>query len=363
MWLALALVAGITLITGWSARSVPIAVENRCLLVFDTSSAMKPCLPVIKDTVGQLFITMMNGDLKAGDSIGVWTFATKVSTGEMPLQVWHPEYAATIASNIVTFVQDQRYAKTTDFKAVLPLVDRIVQSSDRLTVIIFCDGDGQFSGTPYDTAVNAIFKQDGGAMQKGKRPFVVVLRSQLGEYVGCRVTFAPASVNYPPFPPLPEAPVPLSYAPTNPAPPPPPARLPMGPPLIIIGTKVGTNPPPDNPSPAEPVLALKETDHATNPVVVPQTNLPAPVVVITNVVTVTDTVMEVSEPVRVTPTNAIVIAEKPGLGSGGALAIGAGLLAAAVVLIVWMMRRVREAGQSSLITRSLDRENDHPPKT
>jgi len=185
----------------------------------------------------------------------------------------------------------------------------------------------------------------------------VVLRSQLGEYVGCKVTTDQAAVDFPAFPPLPEAPVPLQSAPARPLPPP--AKLPVGPPLIIIGTKVGTNPPPDIPMPAPSAPALKAAGQPTK--------APAPVVVITNIVTVTNTETNlpaaVSPPVPAKPADAIVPAQKTGLGSGGALAIGAGLLAAAAVLTVWMMRRVRESGQSSLITRSLDQKNDPPSKT
>lgn len=352
--LVLALTVGITLLAGLRAQAVPIAVDNRYLLIFDTSSAMKKCLPAIKDTVGQLFISVMGGQLKAGDSIGVWTFANSVGTGKFPLQEWQPENAALIASNIVSFVQNQRYAKTTDFKATMPVLNRIVQNSDRLTVIIFCDGDGQLQGTPYDADVNALFKQGRSAMQLAKRPFIVVLRAQLGEYVGCRVNAESANINFPPFPPLPEAPVPLDYdAPASP-PPPRAAPVPVGVPLIIVGTKVGTNPPPDLP----PTPVLKEPVHPTNTTV--------PAVVITNIVTITNEETNlpavVSPAVPVTTTNASAAIPKVGLGSGGALLIGTGLLAMAVVLTVWMMRRVRESGQSSLITRSLDQKNNPPPK-
>src|SRR5258706_10838244 len=236
-WLALAVVGGITMFAGLRVHSAPIAVENRYLLIFDTSLAMKKCLPATKDAVGQLFISMMDRQLNTGDSIGVWTFANEVGAGKFPLQEWQPANAAMIASNIVTFVGDRHHAKTTDFKATLLMLKQVVQDSDRLTVIIFCDGDGQLQGTPYDVAVNALFKQSRSAMQKAKRPFVVVLRSQLGEYVGCKVTTDQAAVDFPAFPPLPEAPVPLQSAPARPLPPP--AKLPVGPPLIIIGTKVG----------------------------------------------------------------------------------------------------------------------------
>lgn len=353
---------GLALLTATSlvatAHAAPIAVQNRYLLVFDTSSAMKDCQPMLKDAIGQLFISMMNGQLQDGDTIGVWTFARNVQVGHFPLQTWQPDRAGIIASNVVTFIRDQHYGKTTDFSALFPLLDRVVQNSDRLTVIIFCDGDGQFSGTPYDAAVNTVFKNDGDKMQKAKRPFAVVLRSQLGGYVRCLLTELPGTVTFPNFPPLPEAPTPLNYLVSSN----PPATQPMAPatplaptsslpPLIIVGTQVGTNLPASQPGPGPEARPVTTT-----------AQLPPVEVVITNVVTVTNEVAAVSAPGQSPNTNALMAPAKSGLTTNRALAIGAGLLVLAVILTVWMLRQVRQTGQSSLITRSLDQKPKRPPE-
>ena len=61
-----------------------------------------------------------------------------------------PENAAMIASNIMRFVDKQHYSKKTSFDALRPYLNWVVQSSDRVTVLIFCDGDGVIAGTPFD---------------------------------------------------------------------------------------------------------------------------------------------------------------------------------------------------------------------
>ncbi|MGH7976755.1 MAG: hypothetical protein ACREC8_08830, partial [Limisphaerales bacterium] len=222
-----ALLAAILLIPTLHAQTESQRVQNRFLLIFDTSSAMKKCLPGTQAAVEKLFFSMMNGQLQPGDSIGVWTFAKEVDPGKFPLQQWNPGNAATIASNINSFVEKQRYRKSTDFDAAMRLLGGIVQNSERLTVLVFCDGDGEMHHTPFDDAINQTFEKNRSPMQKARQPFVLVLRSQAGVYVGYTVNSAAGSVNFPQFPPLPQPaePVPAPAAPTNPPPPPAPVVM------------------------------------------------------------------------------------------------------------------------------------------
>ena len=119
-----------------------------------------------------------------------------------------------------------------------------MQGSERLTVLIFCDGKGEIHGTPYDTGINQVFQQRQKERQKARLPIVIGLRSQHGQYVGCMVSFPPEPVSLPEFPPLPEnAPAPPVV--NAPAPPPP-----IVPPLIIVGTTITNRVPPPQPKPA-----------------------------------------------------------------------------------------------------------------
>ena len=92
----------------------------------------------------------LSGEMHAGDSMGVWTFGQKLRPGDCPLQTWDPDKAAMIASNLVNFVDKQSYAKSPRFDVLQPVLNEVVSDSERLTVLIFCSGDGTFSGTPFD---------------------------------------------------------------------------------------------------------------------------------------------------------------------------------------------------------------------
>jgi len=366
-----ALLAGIFLLAKAGAQPAGPVAENRWLFIFDTSADMKQRLPAVRKEVNSLLATSMGSQMRDGDGIGVWTFDQDLRTGQFPLLPWTPNDAESIASRLNKFVSGQRYAKTTRFNALQPLLDRVIRNSDRLTVLIFCDGKDAISGTPYDSGINQVFQQRVAEQKRIRQPFVIVLRTQRGQYVGCSANFPPGMVNFPEFPPFAPPPPP---APTN-APPPPSPRPQIGPPLIIIGTNVETRWPP------EPVPATR-----TNTVPALQTNVvnappqtgPPLIGAVTNVETrrppesapATRTNAVPAPPINaITPTNALVAmrtnfvtaspanAVAPPENSDpdrlGALALGAGFLMAAVALAALAIVRARKTDRSSLISRSM----------
>jgi len=338
------LCAGLFLTTAVQAQPVAGNVDSRFLLVFDTSAAMKARVPATQYAVERLFFAMMNGQLQSGDTIGVWAFDRKLRAGDYPLQSWVPQNAAMIASNITNFVKLQHYSKDTRFDALMPEVNDLAQNSERLTVLIFCDGNGAIVGTPYDNAINAVFKQNEGALKKADQTLIVVLRVQFGQYIGYTVNSSAVGVNFPDFPPLPQPPQPVAPAKTNPPPPPPPpAPVITAPPLVIVGTNVVTHllpvvpatPVPSNSPPVRVESNPPPAESLSTPTNASPTNAPAP---------------KMTE----TPTNAPAAAgENSGLSRNGALAVGAVLLAVAVVVIIAALVRSRKRSRGSLITRSM----------
>ena len=203
-----ALFAGIFLTSAVPAQPMAGGADSRYLLIFDTSSGMKKRVPATQYAVERLFLSMMNGQLQPGDTVGAWAFDRKLRAGDFPLQHWMSQDAALIASNITNYVIRQRYSKSTRFDEVMPEVNNLVRNSERLTVLIFCDGDGEIKGTPVDDAINTIFKQNRSELGKADQTFIVVLRSQFGQYIGYTVNSSAVGVNFPGFPPLPAPPPP-----------------------------------------------------------------------------------------------------------------------------------------------------------
>ncbi|HEU5397155.1 MAG TPA: hypothetical protein VFV81_08300 [Verrucomicrobiae bacterium] len=311
--------------------------NNRLLLVFDTSSAMKARVDHTEGAVNELLTTMVMGaSLRVNDSIGVWTMGKEVSFGKFPLQTWKSDQAAGIASNINQFVEIQRYESSTRFDTLPALLRNVVEVSDRLTIAVFCDGDGKIEGTPYDAGINGAFQQYRSESRKLKQPIVIILRSQLGRYCGCQVYVAPEIV-IPDFPPFPPPPKPLlePKAATNPAPVAPAAQY--APPFVMVGTNVYTGPNAltnlgrPAPPPAAPVVTNKPpaVGPLTDAASVSETVTAKPPAVATTVVT-----QAAPEP-EVVVTNVVVSpVARPARGIGFAI-FGVVCLIAAVCVVLF----------------------------
>jgi hypothetical protein len=317
--------------------SLPIHAQdspNRFLFVFDTSSDMKDRIKAEQFEITQLLVTSMNGELHAGDSIGVWTFDQTLHAGQFPLATWSPDNASEIADSLNKFLREQHYSKATGFAALQPVLNTVIKSSPRLTVIIFSDGEDSINWTPYNDGINQMFAQRKANQTKARQPFILVLRSQLGQYIGCTMNFPPGMLNLPDFPPLPQPP-PVQAAPA-PAPVPEPAP-PAVKPLIMIGTNIL-----DHEPPLEPVTQYVPPPKPTNtPPVVTNTLVVTNTIVLTNVVATTKPAV---------PPASSTFDRK------GALALGVGLLIAAAGLITLAVSRSRQKDSSSLITRSMRKD-------
>jgi hypothetical protein len=391
---AIALCAGFFLIPAGRAQPAPPTGGERYLFIFDTSADMKKRLRAVQTEVDTLLSTGLGGQLRPGDTIGVWAFDQDLRAGQFPLQRWRPEDAVAIASSINQFVGRQHYANHTRFNALQPELNQVIRDSERLTVLIFCDGEDEIHWTPYDTGINQIFKQRLAEQKRASQPFVLVLRTQLGQYAGSTMNFPPGMVSVPEFPPLPAPPAPPVVVK---APPPAPVvKLPpIGPPLIIVGTNVETNWPP-MPAPPPATNAVPAT--ATNPAPPPPTNwmpsvqtnaasVPSPTLraptnvgapetpvapppmkptpeVQTNAALPPTTNFAPVTPAKPVPalpsnprivTNAAAPPETSGAAHTTALVIGAALLFVAGALAALAFFR-RRPGRGSLITRSMRKD-------
>ena len=386
-----AAVLAVVLFAALAAPAAMPVIEQRWLFIFDTSSGMKKRLPAVETQIQMLLTKDFASSLHAGDSIGVWTFDDRVSMGKYPLITWDPKRAPLTASNLMTFVHKQSYSGSTSFGALQPTLDTVIEDSDRLTVVIICDGEGEILWTPYNDGMNETMKQTREDRKKIKEPYIIILRTQLGKYVGATVNFPPLAANLPPFPLLPS-----EIKARQPPPPPVAVKLPpSAPPLVIVGTHVSSDTndvvkyAATGQLPAAPAAAVSATDVQAGMVPVAiVTNTPAPAPGSVPVTTsasapavppaavpsappatpgkvppaaAASTPAPVSVPAT-TPANAPTAAVT---NTAATLAVvddrdtrlltyvGVGLLGAAIVLVIFLVTRGRSRPQSSLITSSM----------
>jgi hypothetical protein len=409
--------AGILLCAASSRAQEPPArphrKENRFLFVIDTSSAMKDRRNGVEEAVMGLLESGMRGELRKGDTIGVWTYSDRLNT-DFPMQVWSDQKKEGIMNDVRDRLRDLHYEKRAHLDKALPQINQVVAHSERLTIIFVFDGTGVIKGTPFDKDINDLHKQYAREFRAAHEPFVTVLAARNGaafdytiNYPGTVVVpqttdpLPPPETNAPPLvaastPP----PVEITLPPTEPKPPLRPkieinvygsnylhkATAPAPADNSIVAAVTPTPAPVPAPAPAQaptptPTPAPPVVPNAPSPAVVP--NSPAPVEAAPVAVQTAKTNVTPPEPERAvapaasTPPPAPLVTTPPkpvpdapahlaAPAAPAAVAVSTSqqaamfvmafsLLTIAVVLVVFLVRRSRGGPPSSLISQSIDR--------
>jgi len=173
---------------------------NRCLLIVDTSHAMQRRAEGALKTVRALLLSSLSGQLRQGDTLGVWTYNDKLYAGRFPLQTWSPSAEADITSRTLAFLKSQKYEKQANFASVLAPLGGLVKGSQRLTIILVSSGDEPMRGTPFDGRINAFYQQWREEQQKARMPFVTVFRASDGQLADVAVSTPPWPTQIPRMP-------------------------------------------------------------------------------------------------------------------------------------------------------------------
>ncbi len=378
--------------------------SNRWLFVFNTSAAMRDRTNGMQAVTQDLLNTAMHGNLRAGDTIGIWTYNSELHADEAPLQTWSSNMEPAIAYNTLLFLQQHSFAKSAKFDNVLANMLRVIKISDTITIILFSDGAENIKGTPFDAQLTAFYKANYQSQKKAHLPVVTVLRGEKGVLTTNTLGLALAAADIPQVPP----PAPVKAMAQKPAPvaSPPPKPVPS---LVIIGKKAETTfnvptdlpdhsgepsvQPPTAPPPTEaaPVVAKTETPAppAPEPAPAPKveskpvvatttpsapvvaTPSPAPSVAEEPVKTVlareisvphapaTNAPGETVAPATSAPTQIATVTPEKNLFSGRNIGIVSVVFTLLVcTLLILSARNARRAARASLITRSLDRERE-----
>jgi hypothetical protein len=242
--------------------------ENRFLIVLDTSAGMKRQGDKTRAVVESMLRSGFNGQLHAGDTIGVWTFNEDVYTGRMGLQRWTPGDSEEIVSRTLEFLRRQPFEKKSRFDMAMSAVSKVVKLSDVITVVIVTDGKNPIEGTPVDGAINSQYLQSLKDNKKNPPPIVTVLQGRGGQFTR---QYSVSALPWPVV--IPELPISLKLAKAAepaPAPKAPAHVAPPGPTMILVGPQ-----PPDFPLPAQTAAAVAAPKPAPAPA--PAAPTPQPV--------------------------------------------------------------------------------------
>jgi len=247
-----------------ASAQVPSQTGNRFLFIINTSSAMRRMTNGIQEAVLGLLNSGMQGQMRDGDTFGIWTYDDQLHTG-FPMQVWSNKNQGVILQTVSNCLAAPRYQAKPHLEMVLPAALRLVEQSRAVTLVFIFDGSEAMQGTGFDQEINGLHGEFGSQMRAGDIPFVTALAARDGKVFDYRVR-TPSSVSLPPtadfFKPAETNTVPTVAAATNlppadvvvPHPPEPPRRE------IVLKPEPlpATNPPPVPASvPVEPVAPEK----------------------------------------------------------------------------------------------------------
>ena len=267
------LLAGLLLLTALTSsplRAQTNTVEGtplaqRWLLIVETSRSMQRRSEAVFQTVQDLLTSGMAGQLRPGDTLGVWTFSDDLYAGRFALQTWSPEAQQDIASSALTFLKGQKYGKQANFDKVLPALNQVIKDSRLLTVVLVSSGDQKMRGTLFDAQINEFWQKWHTPQQKARMPFVTVLRAKAGQLAEYALNTPPWPTQMPHLSQETQSAEAISQkpleAPHNPAPH-------AVPPLIISGKK----PLPEKAPPPKPAPTVVKTNAPALVAAAPSTN-------------------------------------------------------------------------------------------
>ena len=162
------------------------AQKNRFLFVVENSSTMKRSAKAAEETVRQLIESGMQGEMKTGDTYGIWTFDEQLNK-TFPIQDWSAENSKALAGSAQDFLKKHLYKNPSQLKVVLPDVYSIIKASRFINVVLVTTGNEAIHGTPFDKEINAIYPQYSRDLREAKIPFVTILIGYHGRPVAYSV--------------------------------------------------------------------------------------------------------------------------------------------------------------------------------
>lgn len=351
-------------------------MENRFLFLVDTSSAMSNLSDEGCKAVQKLLASGIEGQLRKGDTVGAWTY-NDILHDEFPMQVWSEADKQKISDRILGFLRSRKCEKKARLDRVLPSMYSAIQASRTLTVILVSNGAEEIKGTPFDKDINELHVEYGKNLRESNLPFVTILAARDGSVFDYTVNSAASNIR------VPQTAEPVKAAALTPAtnspPPVPPIKTPvLAPKPEPKGIEIGSHPKPAPlviaPAPAHapepeiktqavtsvaPIEFTPSNPPPTNPTVAPEKNetqkaASAPAAPVPAVEEKSAQVTTSAWPnVTSTPLAATQTVPQKDHSTRVLLVTACFLLAVFVMIIAFLVFRLRGTSQTSLISQSM----------
>lgn len=178
---------------------VPADSVRQYLFVVETSRAMQRRAQGVHDTLKALLDSNLNGQMRPGDTVAIWTFNEVISTNFFAPTSWSPAAARSLNTRLPNFLEATTYEKRAALDKVIARLDSQLAPDSLLTVILVTTGEEEVQGSPFDNQLRRAFSQWRADQQKARMPILTLLRGSHGRFNQWSVSAAPWPLEIPPL--------------------------------------------------------------------------------------------------------------------------------------------------------------------
>ncbi|HEU0009119.1 MAG TPA: hypothetical protein VFT34_04800 [Verrucomicrobiae bacterium] len=183
------------------ARPRPAPDGQRFLFVVDISSAMRDTDAANRQALFDMLFTGLDGQMRSGDTFGLWFYNDKLHAGAFPMQIWDEKDSLAVASLATKFLRDQAYSGRSRPDVLMPPLLNIIKNVRDVNVLVISHGKPALEGTPFDTNITAIVRRKRSEREAAQKPFITALAARGGSIVGGGVIIAGETIPLPARPP------------------------------------------------------------------------------------------------------------------------------------------------------------------
>jgi hypothetical protein len=186
--------------TARAASNAPAASSQKFLFVVDIGASMREIDTGTRQVLFDLIYSGIGGQMKKGDTFGIWTYNEQVVAGKFPMLTWDPEreHVVALASAGSKFLQAQKCEGKSVPQLALARVASIVRNVKDVNVLLITDGKTPLLQTAFDHQVNPVYEQRKRECEKAKKPLITTFIARAGAVTNASVILAGEPILIPP---------------------------------------------------------------------------------------------------------------------------------------------------------------------
>jgi hypothetical protein len=171
-------------------KAATLPPGHRFLFVIETSVAAARYGYATRQALVDMIWSGLDGQIRQGDTYGLWTYNEEPRTGIFPMQTWTNTISLDLASQAGRFLRDQPYANRLRLDRLVEKLQTVIQVVKDVDIIMISGGDGPISNTPFDQQINGAWRDKLFEAREAKKPLVTTLSARHGAITAWSVVLA-----------------------------------------------------------------------------------------------------------------------------------------------------------------------------